>query len=122
MINVQTEASPRRDGTVPTPASPVIKTVRLRMYVAGSTLSSLRAVEKLLNVCDRVRSVAIQLEIVDVLEHPEAAEDDDIRVLPVVVWKEPSPKWRLGQSRSEDQHLESWLEMLTAADQGGGVA
>src|SRR5215212_8788883 len=62
---------------------------KLRLYVAGQTPKSLRAFANLKVLCDQHLHGRYQIEVIDLLEHPEMARGDQIVALPTLVIKLP---------------------------------
>src|SRR5438105_10465827 len=62
---------------------------KLRLYVAGQTPKSIRAVENLKVLCDEHLEGRYQIEVIDLLEHPEMARGDQIVAIPTLVIKLP---------------------------------
>ena len=62
---------------------------KLRLYVAGQTPRSIRAFANLKVLCDRHLHGRYQIEVIDLLEHPEMARGDQIVALPMLVIKLP---------------------------------
>lgn len=63
----------------------------LRLYVNGSTTRSIRAINILKDICQQELQGRYQLEIVDVREHPELAQGEDIIAVPTLIKKCPEP-------------------------------
>lgn len=63
----------------------------LRLYVAGQSAKSIAAYRNLQRICDEHLAGRYQIEIVDVLNNPALARDDQIVALPTVVRKKPFP-------------------------------
>ncbi len=63
----------------------------LRLYVAGQSPKSLRAFANLGATCDRYLSGRYELEVIDLVEHPEMASADDIVAIPTLVRRLPEP-------------------------------
>lgn len=63
----------------------------LRLYVAGKTARSVAAVENLERICEEHLRGKYSIEIVDLLEHPRLARDDQIIAIPTLVRKLPEP-------------------------------
>lgn len=63
----------------------------LRLYVTDSTVLSERAITNARAVLSGELAGQYELEIVDVLEHPEAAEEGRIVVTPTLVRHRPEP-------------------------------
>ena len=69
--------------------SPKPEVFKLRLYVAGQTPKSIRAFANLKVVCDKHLKGRYQIEVIDLLEHPEMARGDQIVALPTLVIKLP---------------------------------
>ena len=70
-------------------------TYLLKLYIAGQTPRSQRAILNLRRICDSQSEFEYKLEIIDVLEDPEAAEEDKIMATPVLIKKLPPPVRRI---------------------------
>ncbi len=64
---------------------------RLRLYVAGQTPKSLTALANLKRLCESELAGRYQLEVIDLLEHPHLASQDEILAVPTLVRKLPPP-------------------------------
>jgi circadian clock protein KaiB len=63
----------------------------LRLYVAGQTVKSLTALTNLKRYCEQHLANRYRLEVIDLLEHPQLAEGDQILAIPTLVRKVPVP-------------------------------
>jgi circadian clock protein KaiB len=63
----------------------------LRLYVAGQTPRSVRAVDNLHKVCEEHLAGRYRVEVIDLLKDPTLARDDEIVALPTLVRKLPEP-------------------------------
>ncbi|OUJ72616.1 circadian clock KaiB family protein [Hymenobacter crusticola] len=63
----------------------------LRLYVAGQTVKSVTALANLKRYCEEHLKGRYQLEVIDLLQHPQLAEGDQILAIPTLVRKVPSP-------------------------------
>jgi circadian clock protein KaiB len=63
----------------------------LRLYVAGKTAKSVAAIDNLKKLCDEHLPGKYQIEIVDLLVHPQLAQGDQIIAIPTLVRKLPNP-------------------------------
>lgn len=63
----------------------------LRLYVAGQTPKCLTALANLKKICREHLGGKFEIEIVDLLVHPELAKGDQILALPTLVRKLPEP-------------------------------
>ena len=63
----------------------------LRLYVAGQTPKSTRALENLRKICDEHLAGRYRIEVIDLLEDPQLGRGDQILALPTLVRKLPQP-------------------------------
>ena len=61
----------------------------LRLYITGLTARSSRAVNNLRAICDEYLDGRYDLEVIDILEHPDKARGDQIVAIPTLVIKLP---------------------------------
>lgn len=61
----------------------------LTLYVAGKSARSATAIHNLREICEQHLKDRYQLEIVDILEHPDRAETEQILVTPTLVLEQP---------------------------------
>ena len=67
------------------------ETWELRLYVTDRSPNCVRAIENLRRVCEEHLAGRYQIEVVDLLENPRLAADDQILAVPTVVRKLPLP-------------------------------
>lgn len=86
----------------------------LRLYVAGMTPAARRAIENLeaLAADLAMQDQELQVEVVDILERPQLAEDERILATPVVVRKLPLPMRRVVGDLSERERVLVGLDIL----------
>jgi len=65
--------------------------LRLCLYVAGRAPNSLRAITNIKVICDEHFAAGYDLEVVDLLEHPQRALADGIIVTPTLLRLLPLP-------------------------------
>lgn len=63
----------------------------LRLYVAGMTPAAHRAFESIKKICEEHLANRYSIEIVDLLEHPQLAEGEQIFAIPTLVRQLPPP-------------------------------
>jgi circadian clock protein KaiB len=63
----------------------------LRLYVAGKSKRSLRAIETIQEIIAEHLEGRCELEIVDIYQHPEVLEKEQIIAIPTLVKKLPPP-------------------------------
>ena len=67
------------------------KKYELRLYVAGKTQKSVTALNNLKKYCEEHLTDQYVIEVIDLLEHPQLAEGDQILAIPTLVKKVPEP-------------------------------
>jgi len=67
----------------------------LKLYVAGRTTRSERAIRNLRLICRESAEEDVEVVIIDVLEHPRLAEVSRISAAPTVVREDPAPARRV---------------------------
>ncbi|MBX3319429.1 MAG: circadian clock KaiB family protein [Nitrospira sp.] len=68
-----------------------VKQWQLRLYVAGQTTKCLTAFANLKRICEAHLAGQYEVELVDLLERPQLAKDDQILAIPTLVRKLPEP-------------------------------
>jgi circadian clock protein KaiB len=78
----------------------------LRLYVAGTTPKSIRAIENVRRICDEYLPGRYELEIIDIYQQPQLAAGEQILAAPTLVKKLPLPLRRLiGDMSSTERFL-----------------
>jgi circadian clock protein KaiB len=75
-----------------------------RLYIAGSSERSLRAVKKIKEICERELQGEYTLEIIDLYQQPARAFSDQIIAAPTLVRRLPEPV-RLVGDLSDDSKV-----------------
>ena len=63
----------------------------LRLYVAGQTPNSIKALANLERICEEHLKGRYQVEVIDLLENPQLAKGDQILAIPTLVRRLPPP-------------------------------
>ena len=71
--------------------SPDGEAYRLRLYVAGQTPKSVLAFTNLKQICEEHLQGRYEIEIIDLMEHPQLARGDQILAVPTLVRRLPEP-------------------------------
>lgn len=74
---------------------PALGVYRLRLFVAGNTMRSQRAIENLRKVCDESLKGLVDLEVIDIHQHPELAGEHQVIAAPTLVKLLPLPVRRI---------------------------
>ena len=86
----------------------------LRLYIAGMTPAARRAIKNLeaLTADMAGQELDMQVEVVDILERPQLAEDERILATPVVVRRLPPPVRRVVGDLSGRERVLVGLDIL----------
>ena len=85
----------------------------LRLFITGKKGKSQEAIESLQSLCEKRWPGAYCLDIIDILEMPEKAKEEQILITPVLLKIEPQPSKRIVGDFSNPQ------EVLTQLEEGG---
>ncbi|HTU00734.1 MAG TPA: circadian clock KaiB family protein [Candidatus Sulfotelmatobacter sp.] len=91
------EAAPRRQ-PVPAPA----EQWQLRLYIAGKTARAVTALANLQRICETHLQGRYTLEVIDLLENPRLAREDQIVAIPTLVRKLPPPMRKIIGNLSDE--------------------
>lgn len=67
----------------------------LRLFITGRTIKSEQCISNLQTLCEKDLLGEYELEVIDVLERPQLAEDEKILATPTLIKKLPPPVRRL---------------------------
>lgn len=77
----------------------------LRLYVAGMTPRSQRAIENIKSIFETNYKGSYDLEVIDVFQHPELAKDAQILAVPMLIKQLPLPIRRLIGDMSDKERV-----------------
>src|SRR5271157_3568888 len=80
---LKTKTKTRARTRKPTPPKPEFW--KLRLYVAGQTPKSIRAIANLQVLCEKHLKGRYRIEVIDILENPHMARGDQIVAVPTLV-------------------------------------
>jgi len=87
---------------------------KLRLYVAGTTPRSLRAVQNIKRICEDVLSNQYDLEVVDVYKEPNRLAADQVVAIPTLIKFAPGAIKRLVGDLSEESKVLKGLGVMAA--------
>lgn len=76
-----------------------------QLYITGATPNSSRAITNLKDVFEHLLNKKYELEIIDIYQHPELAQKENIIALPLLIKKHPLPERRLIGDMSDTAKL-----------------
>jgi circadian clock protein KaiB len=95
----------------------------LRLFVTGASPRTTTAIANLKHICEQELEGCYDLEIIDVLENPEMAENERILATPTLIKSLPLPLRRVIGDLSDKEKvllgLEVHAKQLNSADKGG---
>ena len=92
--------------------SPLKKTYVLKLYVAGNTPNSVRALKTLKNILEQEFQGVYALKVIDVLKNPQLAEEDKILATPTLSKVLPPPVRKIIGDLSDREKVLIGLDLL----------
>lgn len=92
-------------------------TIVLTLFITGQTTRSQAAVANLRKICQQL-SEPYELNIVDVLEQPELAEEARILATPTLLKSNPPPARQVVGDLSDREQVLLWLSLVPEATSG----
>lgn len=83
----------------------------LRLYVAGQTARSLTAFANLKRICEEHLQGRYSIEVIDLVERPQLAADEQIFALPTLIRRLPSPVRKIVGDLSNAEHALIGLQL-----------
>lgn len=87
-------------------------TLLLRLFVTGHTARSEAAIRNLRRICEEDLAGEYELEIIDVLERPQLAEDEKILATPTLIKQLPPPLRRIIGDMSNSERVLLGLDVV----------
>ena len=89
----------------------------LRLYVAGHTARSVRAVANMHRICAEELDSRYHLEVIDLYQQPELAEGEQIVALPSLIKRVPPPLRTVIGDLSDTEHVVVGLDLVRRSPQ-----
>lgn len=99
------------------PPSPPSPPWLLRLYVAGHTPRSVRAAGNLRAICEQCLPGRYRIEMVDLIDDPGLARQDQVVAIPTLVRKLPEPVRRLIGDLADTERVLRGLEIRTVEEE-----
>ncbi len=93
-----------------------VPSYRLRLFVAGNTTLSRRAIENLRLFCSAYLAGRFDLEVVDIYQQPELAFRDQVVAAPTLLRLAPLPLRRIVGDLSEVSRVQRGLGLPVQSD------
>ena len=87
------------------------ETYNLRLYVAGQSAKCMAAVRNLNKFCEEHLAGRYRIEVIDLLENPRLARDDQILAIPTLVRKLPEPLRKIVGDLSNTERMLVGLDL-----------
>jgi circadian clock protein KaiB len=84
----------------------------LRLYVAGITPNSLKAIENIKAICNEHLEGRFELEVIDIYKRPELAREAQIIAAPTLIKQLPQPLRRFIGDLSDREKILAGLNLL----------
>lgn len=84
----------------------------LKLYVTDHTPSSQAAIHNIKSICEQELNHQYQLEVVDVLQNPQLAENEKILATPTLIRELPTPLRRIIGDLSEREKVLLGLDLV----------
>ena len=91
----------------------------LRLFVTSASSRTATAIANLRRICDQELGGQYELEIIDVLEHPDMAEDEKILATPTLIKTLPLPLRRVIGDLSNTEKVLLGLEVQSKRTSDG---
>ena len=93
-------------------AQPVAEHYVLRLFVTGTTPRSARAIQNIRAICEDQLQGRYDLEVIDIYQHPEFAQREQIIVTPTLVKKLPLPFRKVIGDLSDQERVLVGLDIV----------
>ena len=101
-------------------AGGILSKYLLRLFVTGASSRTGTAIANLRRICEQELAGQYELEIIDVLEFPDLAEDEKILATPTLIKSLPLPLRRVIGDLSNTEKVLLGLEVHTTRGGSGG--
>ena len=101
-------------GTAISVKSMLAASYELRLYIAGTNLNSVRAIENVRRLCKHLRPSRCDLDIIDLYQQPGLAKRDDVVAAPALIKLAPLPRRTFVGDLSDFARVLAGLGITTA--------
>jgi len=95
---------------------------RLKLFISGQNLRSRSAIKNLRHICEEELADQCELDIIDVLEQPQEAEDEKILATPTLIKAVPTPIRRIIGDLSDKGKVLEGLDIEPRSQSSEGEA
>jgi circadian clock protein KaiB len=97
--------------TTPTEERPETGRWELRLYVAGQTVNSVKALDNLKKLCEKHMAGQYTIEVIDLIQNPKLARGDQIIAVPTLVRNLPEPVRKIIGDLSDTERVLVGLDL-----------
>lgn len=83
-----------------------------RLYIAGTTVNSIRAIENIKRICEGYLQGRYELEVIDVYQQPGFGRQENILAVPTLIKRLPPPLQRVIGDMSKTEKVLVGLDIL----------
>jgi circadian clock protein KaiB len=102
------------------PEKPTVAEWHLRLYIAGLTARAAAALQNLERLCETHLAGRYEIEVIDLLVHPQLAAGDQILAVPTLVRKLPEPMKKIIGDLSSEERVLVGLDIKPASRKAHG--
>lgn len=84
---------------------------KLRLYISNNSTKTQNSIRNLRTILERRFSTDFSLEIIDIMEHPEACARDTIFATPTLIKYEPLPARKIIGDVDDEERMITALEL-----------
>lgn len=88
----------------------------LKLYITGNTPRSERAIANLRRICEQELKGRFEMMVVNILDHPQLAEDEKIIATPTLIKELPPPIRRIIGDLSNTEKVLIGLDLQTISN------
>jgi circadian clock protein KaiB len=104
-MNANAALSPEANAMAAAVAMHVSAVCVLRLYIAGSSPRSARAISNIRKICDEYLQGCHELEVVDISQYPMLAKSEQILAAPTLIKMSPLPSRRFVGDMSQSERI-----------------
>lgn len=93
-----------------------MKTYKLRLYITGHTAFAERAIANIRRICEDDLGDRYEMELIDLMEDPEAGEAQQIIATPTLIKQLPPPLRRVIGDLSDRERVLAGLDIIAPTE------
>ena len=83
----------------------------IELYITGNSLRSDKAIQSIRKICETMIKEEVKIDIIDVLDNPEKAEQEKVMATPTLIKRIPPPVRRLVGDLSDVEKVMYYLDL-----------